>query len=146
MPLRLPIPVVLLGRTTAVGKPVSQFLRPEYEVIHFITSDEAAYAELPRLLAGQDPQAANPNDIGTRNYTEPPRVLIFGRGYTPELVKEFQKACAESIKQPVAWVVGDPAKMPTAPPGPGYAEVVTNKVKGVLETWKEEGGSRDVAV
>ncbi len=28
---RIAIPVVLCGRTTAIGRPVSQFLRPEYE-------------------------------------------------------------------------------------------------------------------
>ncbi|OJJ02088.1 hypothetical protein ASPVEDRAFT_150790 [Aspergillus versicolor CBS 583.65] len=127
---RIAIPVILCGRTAAVGRPVSQLLRPDYEVIHFITSPEGAHADLPLLLAGRDPQSTAPNDIGTHNYTQPPRAVIFGRGFTPDFVQELKKAYADRSQEPVAWVAGDPAKVPTGIPGPGYAEVY----RGTSET------------
>ncbi|KAL2826411.1 hypothetical protein BDW59DRAFT_160935 [Aspergillus cavernicola] len=148
MPLRLPIPipVVLFGRSATVGKPVSELLRPEYEVIHFIVTPEEARAELPRLLAGRDPQSASPNDVGSHNYSQPPRVAIFGRGYNPDFVQELKKVCGDDVRQPVAWVVGEPSKAPTAPPPPGYGKLVADEVKGVLETWREEGGAEDAFI
>ncbi|KAJ5516543.1 hypothetical protein N7527_008103 [Penicillium freii] len=47
-----------------MGKSISQHVLPEYEVIHFILSYEAAEAELPHLLVGRDPQSRSPNEIG----------------------------------------------------------------------------------
>ncbi|KAL2864847.1 uncharacterized protein BJX67DRAFT_383475 [Aspergillus lucknowensis] len=146
MALRIPIPAVLCGRLTTVGKAVSQSLRPEFEVIHFINSPAAAHAELPRLFAGQHPQPAAPNDIGTANFAQPPRVVIFGRGYSPEFARELKSATADSVQMPVAWVAGEPSKAPSAPPAPGYTEKLAGEVKGVLATWMEEGGLQDAFI
>lgn len=72
--------------------------------------------------------------------------MIFGRGYTLEDVEAFRKATAGTNVEPVVWVTGDPAKKPdpnAPPPGPGYAKVAADAVKGVLEKWKEEGAVKD---
>ncbi|KAF7156376.1 hypothetical protein CNMCM6106_009643 [Aspergillus hiratsukae] len=134
-----PIPVVACGRTTAVGKPVSQFLLPEYEVIHFIQSLEAAEAELPHILAGREPQCQDPNDVGTHDYSQPPRAIIFGRGFAPEQVEELFKKFKGSAKEPVAWLRGDPKDVPVGGPGPGYAEKVVGDMKKVLDKWRDAG-------
>lgn len=167
-----PLPVVLCGRKTEIGKPVSGSLAPEFEgvfrlpssgsphaiygriptnpsnspVIHFIQTNEAALTELPRLLAGQDPQSSHDNGVGTHNYSRPARGVIFGRGYSLEEVEEFRKASAGCNMEPVVWVTGDPAKKPDSnapPPGPGYAQAAADGVKAVLAKWRDEGGVRD---
>ncbi|GIC88901.1 uncharacterized protein Aud_005303 [Aspergillus udagawae] len=135
-----PMPVVACGRKTAVGKTVSQHLLPEYEVIHFIQSYEAAEAELPHLLAGRDPQSQNPNDIGTHDYSRPPRAVIFGRGYEPQQVEELKKKMAGIAKEPVAWVRGNPADAPVGVPLPDYAQKVAVDMKRLLGKWRDAGG------
>ncbi|KAF7178943.1 hypothetical protein CNMCM7691_007767 [Aspergillus felis] len=134
-----PMPVVACGRRTAVGQSVSQHLLPEYEVIHFIQSDEAAEAELPHLLAGRDPQSQNPNDVGTHDYSRPPRAVIFGRGYEPQQVEELKKKFAGIAKEPVAWVRGNPADAPVGAVGPDYAQKVGLDMKRLLGKWRDAG-------
>ncbi|KAJ5105638.1 hypothetical protein NUU61_002985 [Penicillium alfredii] len=139
-------PVVLCGRSTHIGKPVSEALQPEYEVIHFIQSIEAAQTELPHLLAGRDPHSPHVDNVGTHNYGSPASAVIFGRGYNTTEVEQVRRACAGRAPGPVAWVAGDPAKQIGAsgpPPGPGYARVVAGEVKGVLGRWKREGSQRE---
>ncbi|KAL4737840.1 hypothetical protein BDV11DRAFT_190692 [Aspergillus similis] len=136
------IPVVLCGRRIEVGKPVSDLLRPEYEVIHFIASPKALHAELPLLLSGQDPEpvVTRPNEVGTHDYSRPPQAVIFGRGYTMEFVQQVKEAYQSRSPEPVAWVTGDPATAPSGPPPPAYAEATANTVKNVLAAWREQGG------
>jgi hypothetical protein len=114
-------------------------------VIHFIQSYEAAQSELTHVLAGRDPQSPNTNNVGTHNYSKPARVVILGRGFELAQVEEVRKMCAGSAKEPVAWIVGDPAKMPSGsgPPGPGYAEIAAREVKSVLAGWRDEGCVKD---
>ncbi|KAJ5303061.1 hypothetical protein N7476_009860 [Penicillium atrosanguineum] len=141
-----PLPVVLCGKTAAIGGGVSGFLQPDYEVVHFIQSNEAALKEIPELLAGRDPQSSDDNGVGTHDYSKPPRAVIFGRGFPLENIEQYYKACAGSNADPVAWIAGDPAKKPdpnAPPPGPGYAKFATDGVKAVLEKWKEEGATKD---
>lgn len=109
-------------------------------VIHFIQSFEAAKAELPVLLAGRDPQVSEANDVGTHNYSQPPRAVLVGRAFEEDQVEELRKACSGAARAPVAWLLGDPAKLPTGPPGPEYAVEVANDCKNVLTKWKEDGG------
>ena len=163
------IPVVLIGLSTAIGKPVSEAMLPEVEgkiqfefrpcrstktlanlpVIHFIQSVEAALAELPHLLAGRDPQSSNDNDVGSRDYSRPARAVILGRGYSPADVELMRGACEGVNKGPVAWVVGDPAKAPAPgapPPPPGYAKIAAGQTKDVVLGWIESGASEDEVI
>ncbi|KAI0599522.1 hypothetical protein F4775DRAFT_550237 [Biscogniauxia sp. FL1348] len=145
-----PIPIVLIGLRTEIGRPVSQGLLPEYEVIRFIQSLEAAQADLPYLLAGRAPPAPPTNDVGTHRYGRPARAVLFGRAFTPAQAAELRsKATGAGADLPVAWVVGDPAKKPSggsgsgSGPPPGYADVAARISKGVLDRWREEGGLKD---
>ncbi|KAF2009063.1 hypothetical protein BU24DRAFT_415415 [Aaosphaeria arxii CBS 175.79] len=137
-----PIPVVGCGKIPAMGKSISQHLRPEYEVTHFILSYEAAEAELPHLLAGRNPQSQTPNEIGTNNYSRPPRAVVFGRGYDPHQVEELKKKFASVAKEPVAWVRGNPGDLPVGAVGPDYAQLIVADMKKVLNKWRD-GGEKD---
>ncbi|KAL4967597.1 uncharacterized protein BDV14DRAFT_169616 [Aspergillus stella-maris] len=139
---RFPIPVVLCGRTLSIGRTVTESLKPEYEVIHFVTSIEAAQADLPLLLAGCNPQTTS-SEVGTRNYSQPPRGVIFGRGYSPDSVQELKKSCASRDRAPVAWLAGDQAKLATFSVGGGYAGDAAKSTKGVLDTWLASAASED---
>lgn len=105
-------------------------------------SYEAAEAELPHLLAGRDPQTQSPNDIGTHDYSRPPRAVVFGRGYNPQQVEELKKKCAGIAEKPVAWVRGNQADLPAGAAGPGYVPNITADMMKVLKTWRD-GGEKD---
>ncbi|KAL4949758.1 hypothetical protein BDW69DRAFT_188019 [Aspergillus filifer] len=139
---RFPIPVILCGRTHSIGKTVTDALKPEYEVIHFVTSLEAAQADLPLLLAGRNPQTTS-SEVGTRNYSQPPRGVIFGRGYSPDVIQELKNSCASFYREPVAWLAGDQAKLATFSVGGGYADEAAKSTKGVLDTWMKSAASED---
>ncbi|KAL4937434.1 hypothetical protein BDV06DRAFT_202927 [Aspergillus oleicola] len=139
---RFPIPVVVCGRTPSIGKTVADVLKPEYEVIHFVTSLEAAQADLPLLLAGRNPQSTS-SDVGTRNYSQPPRGVIFGRGFSPDSIQVLKNSCASRDREPVAWLAGDQAKLATFSWGRGYADEAAKSTKGVLDTWMKSAASED---
>lgn len=72
--------------------------------------------------------------------------MILGRFFTLPQVEELRKVCAGSYKDPIAWIVGEPAKAPggmTGPPGPGYAEQAATEVKIELRRWLSEGAGQD---
>ncbi|CAG7990290.1 unnamed protein product [Penicillium salamii] len=81
----MPLPIVICALDDQIGKPVSELLQPEFEVIHFIQSLKAAQSEIPHILAGRDPQSPS-NNIGTKNYTHQARAIIFGRAFDLELL------------------------------------------------------------
>ncbi|KAI1634637.1 hypothetical protein F4809DRAFT_617632 [Biscogniauxia mediterranea] len=151
-----PVPIVLIGLSTEMGRQVSQNLLPEYEVIRFIQSFPAAQADLPHLLAGREPPEPPTNDVGTHRYDgRPARAVLLGRAFTPDqaaalreesLSRSSNSAGAEK-HPPVAWVVGDPAKKPggggAAGPPPGYAGVVAGVAKEILGRWREGGAAED---
>lgn len=112
-------------------------------VIHFTLGYEAAAAEIKHVLAGQDPQTQNKNSVGTNDYSKPPRAVVLGRGLTPSDAEELRKTCAGINKEPVAWLVGDPAKAPTVPVGPEYGERVARESKNALDGWVKAGGIND---
>ncbi|KAI0019878.1 hypothetical protein F4780DRAFT_780002 [Xylariomycetidae sp. FL0641] len=146
-----PVPVVLVGLSTAIGGPVTEGLRPEYEVIRFIQSLPAAAADLPHLLAGAPPPTAPTNDVGTANYEAgaAPRAVIFGRAFAPADVEALRAQVRDAAKHPVAWVVGDPAKTPQtggAGPPPGYAQKGAQAVKDKIREWRERGAEEDELV
>ncbi|KAI1493669.1 hypothetical protein F5X96DRAFT_620832 [Biscogniauxia mediterranea] len=144
-----PVPIVVIGLRTEIGRPVSQNLLPEYEVIRFIQSFAAAQADLPHLLAGREPPEPPTNDVGTHRYDadRPPRAVLIGRAFTPDQAAALRESSSGSAKEPVAWVVGDPAKKPSGAtaggPPPGYADVVAAVAKEILGRWREEGAVED---
>lgn len=115
-------------------------------MIHFIQTNDAALAEIPHLLAGRDPQSPHDNGVGSGNYSQPARAVVFGRGFSLPDVEAFRAACEGVNQEPVVWVVGDPAKMPTPgapPPGEGYAKIAAQGTKDIILKWKEDGAGKD---
>ncbi|GLI76243.1 hypothetical protein PoHVEF18_004514 [Penicillium ochrochloron] len=140
-----PVPIILCGRRAEIGKVVSELLAPEFEGIHFITTNEAALADIPRLLKGEKPAAPDTSGVGTQNYSQIPRAVVFGRGYDVSEVEEFRKA-SDGYAHPVAWFAADPKNAPgpnDPPPGPAYAQAAASALKEKLLAWKDEGGVDD---
>ncbi|KAJ5646775.1 hypothetical protein N7490_003147 [Penicillium lividum] len=141
-----PLPVVVCGRSAAVGKPVAEALLPELEVVHFIQTNDAALAEIPHLLAGRDPKSPHDNGVGSGNYSQPARAVIFGRGYSESEVETFRAVCRGVNRDPVLWVVGDPSKRQPGPPPPGYAKIAAQNTKDVVMKWKEDGANKEEVI
>lgn len=114
-------------------------------VIHFLEEGtfEDAKSELTDVLVGRTPQSSNPNEVGTHDYSRPPRAIIFGRAFSLEQIQEVRDTHATTAKEPVAWIVGDPSKALNGPPGPGYAQTAAESVKSALASWKNGGGAKD---
>lgn len=145
----LPVPIVLCGAKVALGLESAKFMKPEFEgtvslstfllifgflltfeVIHFCASVETACAEIPRLLSNEPPQPAEDNEVGTHNYTAPPKAILVGRTYTDDKLQAVRDACKG--KAEVSWVVpGEPASK-NETPGPGHAVKVATNMKNVL--------------
>lgn len=114
--------------------------------IHFITTDEAALTDIPRLLKGEKPLFPDDSGVGTQNYSQVPRAVIFGRGYDLADIEKFRKASQGCNADPVVWFAGDPSRKPgpnDPPPGPGYAQLAAKTLKEKLMAWKEEGATQD---
>ena len=127
--------------TTATKGPQAH----SFLVIHFLEEGtfEEAKSELTDVLAGKAPQSAHPNEVGTHDYSRAPRAVIFGRAFSLEQIQEVRDTVTGTAKDPVAWLVGDPATPLTGPPGPGYAESAAESVKSALVGWTKEGGIKD---
>jgi hypothetical protein len=110
-------------------------------VIHFINSFEDARVNLPDLVAGHGPKSPSSNHIGTHDYSEPPRAVIFGRAFDPAHIKELNHLCRGMGSTPIAWIAGDPTTTFPAQPGPDYAEKEAENVKRALARWRDAGPS-----
>ncbi|KAI0546527.1 hypothetical protein F4679DRAFT_557106 [Xylaria curta] len=140
-----PIPVILCGKTMEVGETVTALIKPEIEVIQFIQSFEDAKANFASLLAGDGPTSKISNNLGSHDFTRPPRGIIFGRAFDPEDVKELNRLFRDATSQPVAWIAGHPAVRGPPVPTPGYAEKAADNVKRALQKWMNDGAdSRDI--
>ncbi|KAK7046366.1 hypothetical protein R3P38DRAFT_2873468, partial [Favolaschia claudopus] len=133
-----PIPILVTGVAVAVGSRVIQAVKPEYEVVHF-TLAPAATKEIPLLLKGQAPKDPS-SDLGSGNWDVFPKALVFGGGYTDEMIEAVQKAVAaetEGVKR-IPWLrVDSSIPHPTDPAE--YAPFVTKRLKATLKKLEEEG-------
>ncbi|KAK5713066.1 hypothetical protein LTR15_011427 [Elasticomyces elasticus] len=142
-----PVCAILCGKTFEVGEKVTSLLKPEIEVIHFINSCEDAKDNLGELLAGHGPtQSCKPNHIGSHDYNQLPRAVIFGRAFAEGEVNELNRLYRSTSSVPVAWVAGKPSVVPPSQPGPGYAEAGAENVKRAFERWREAGAKSDEIV
>ncbi|QKX54580.1 uncharacterized protein TRUGW13939_01667 [Talaromyces rugulosus] len=158
----MPIPVIIIGRTAAIGATVAKHLAPDYEVIRFIQSLRAAKTELPYILSKREPPNSTTTTatsskcaIGSNDYTRGARAVIFGRAFTLAQAEEVRRNTTNQLrvllesgnnktegKDAVTWMVGDPSLDLTQKPavGAGYAENAVREVKAVLkERIGEEG-------
>ncbi|KAJ5328034.1 hypothetical protein N7452_008424 [Penicillium brevicompactum] len=143
--MSLPLPIVVCALDDQIGKPVSELLLPEFEVVHFIQSLEAAQSEIPHILAGRNPQSAHPNNVGTKDYSRPVRAIIFGRAFELEDIEVLREKVAGTSSDPIVWIVGDPARKPPAGavPPPNYPQLVAGVARKLLGGWLEAGAAND---
>ncbi|KAI9712182.1 MAG: hypothetical protein M1828_001743 [Chrysothrix sp. TS-e1954] len=128
---RSSVPIILCGAKVALGQESANFMKPEYEVIHFCASVEAACAEIPRLLSSEDPLPEEANEVGTHNYKEVPKAILFGRTYTDDKLQAVRDACKG--KGVISWVVpGEPAAS-NETIVTGHATKVATNMKNVLD-------------
>ncbi|KAK1958528.1 hypothetical protein LY78DRAFT_707559 [Colletotrichum sublineola] len=139
------IPVALCGKAEQVGCIVIAGLRPEYEVIHFVTSPTSGAAILPALLASRPPPShPDASTIGSGNYAAAPRAVILGRAFDDAATAVLQEAVADARVQAsadvrtVPWLRQDSSK-PMPPIGPKYGEAIVARVRVALARLEEEG-------
>ncbi|KAK2027448.1 hypothetical protein LX32DRAFT_640926 [Colletotrichum zoysiae] len=140
------MPVVVCGKTEQVGRIVIASLKPEYDVIHFITSPTSGASILPALLESRTPPFhVETSTIGSGNYAAAPRAVILGAAFDDAAATVLQEAVADARARSsagvrtVPWLRNDPSK--PAPPrgGPGYGEAVVSRVREALVRLEDEG-------
>ncbi|KAI1259024.1 hypothetical protein F5Y18DRAFT_411337 [Xylariaceae sp. FL1019] len=137
------VPIALIGIHQEIGGPVSEGLKPKYEVVHFMQSMSAAKEDLPHLLQTQSPPNAHANDVGTGDYSRQIRAVVMGRGFSEEQGKELHAMFDSMATLPVLWVVGENSKKPPGldiPPG-DFAEKQSKFFGDILDEWWKRGAS-----
>jgi hypothetical protein len=115
-------------------------------VIQLITSFDYAKAEFGNLLSGQPPITPSSNTVGTHDYSQPLRAIIFGRGYSYDQVSELYELLRGKSGRPIAWIAGDPEfKLPAKLP-PDYAVIAAENTKSAFRRWEEAGGDKEEIV
>ena len=110
---------------------------PIVVVIHLILTPEAGKSEIPALLRGETPKSSTDiEDIGTKNYSKPPAVVILGAGYDDSQIAEMREACEG--KSSIPWLRPDISK-PAPPLGPAYGKALVDRIKVLLKELAEEG-------
>ncbi|KAA8652646.1 uncharacterized protein ATNIH1004_001551 [Aspergillus tanneri] len=135
------LPVLLCGRLERVGSLVIEELKPEYEVIHFITSVEDGTINLPLILSGNLPKWEG-SGLGSKIYSRAPKAVILGGGYDDEAIEKLRQAVAISQGTiQVPWLKADPKKT-EAGPTPGteaYCRSAAARIKETLEILEKTG-------
>ncbi|KAK1983564.1 hypothetical protein LZ30DRAFT_714075 [Colletotrichum cereale] len=138
-------PVALCGKTEQVGRSVIAGLRPEYDVIHFVTTPTSGAVILPALLTSRPPPShPDTSTIGSGNYAAAPRAVILGGALDDAATAVLQEAVAGARALPFAdvrtvpWLRQDPSK-PTPPLGPEYGEAMVARVREALARLEGEG-------
>ncbi|TKW52965.1 hypothetical protein CTA1_3924 [Colletotrichum tanaceti] len=139
------IPIVMCGKTEQIGLSVIAGLKPEYEVIHFVTTPASGAVIIPALLAsGAPPPHAETSTIGSGNYAAAPRAVILGGAFDDAAVAVLRKAVADAQEggsadvRRVPWLRQDPDK-PAPPLGPEYGKAMVARVKEALARLEAEG-------
>ncbi|WWC97745.1 hypothetical protein V866_004631 [Kwoniella sp. B9012] len=128
--------IILCGKTTSVGKAVTAGLKPEIEVVRFITSLEAARKEIPLILSNQHQNLPQPKPseeiIGTQNFKVIPDAVMLGGGYD---ASDAQILDGEN-KIPI--FLADRTK-PAPPLATGeYGKAILRRAKDSLLDWEKD--------
>ncbi|RWA05108.1 hypothetical protein EKO27_g9998 [Xylaria grammica] len=138
MSLASPVPIVLVGIHTEIGAPIAEALRPDWDVVRFIQTFEAAQNDLPYILRGEAPPTAPTNSVGSGDYSRPVRAILFGRGFTQQQAETLHGLYSGEATVPVLWGAGAAAKRgPSTEPPPGVEKIMVPILRGVLEDWKK---------
>ena len=106
------------------------------QVIHLVLSVEAGVSEIPRILRGESPSptaVADPDNLGTKNYSKKPVAVVAGAGYDDSNIAEMREACKGNN---VPWLRADMKKYQ---PGPGYGAALVVRLKTCMTEMVESG-------
>ncbi|KAI1827581.1 hypothetical protein F4861DRAFT_491866 [Xylaria intraflava] len=137
-----PIPIVLIGLHTEMARPISEGLKPDYEILRFIQTQEAAKQDLPHLLQGETPPNPPTNDIGTEHHDRPARAVLLGRGFTTEQAEALYGLFKDAGPEPVLWVARAGANPRPAGGLAGMEGVIISVFRSVLDEWRDQGADR----
>ncbi|WWC64226.1 uncharacterized protein I303_106835 [Kwoniella dejecticola CBS 10117] len=129
--------IILCGKTAAVGKEVIAGLKPEYEVVRFITSFEDARRDIPLLLSGNTKDLSKEEGTGSHDYTKIPDGVMLGQGYDKDDVADLEAVCKQQKVKKVPFFLGDRSK-PAPPYGPLYGPHIMKRAKEALEKWRND--------
>ncbi|KZM19779.1 uncharacterized protein EKO05_0004158 [Ascochyta rabiei] len=136
-------PVILCGKSEAIGAVVIENLKPEFEVIQFIQNVDAGKIQIPTLLRGEKPESSG-SSLGSKNYARAPVAIFLGAAFDDRDIQELRKAAESTTKVP--WLRPDTTK-PAPPPGPEYGKAMVARIKETvkgLEGRTELKGNGDV--
>ncbi|KAJ4409643.1 hypothetical protein N0V91_002564 [Didymella pomorum] len=122
-----PHPVILCGKTEAIGAVVIENLQPEFETIEFIQTVSGGRTLIPALLRGEKP-SSSPSTLGTKNYAKPPIAVILGAAFDDRGIAELREAANVQGAKDVPWLRPDTSKA-TPPPGPLYGKAMVERIK-----------------
>ncbi|OOG00548.1 hypothetical protein ASPCADRAFT_502844 [Aspergillus carbonarius ITEM 5010] len=92
-----PTPVILCGAMREVAALIRTLLLPEYNVVYAGHNLSAAEREVPLILAGSPPSASTLHtQVGSNDFTDPPRAVITGGGWNEERFQALYRACEEA--------------------------------------------------
>ncbi|KAK4617909.1 hypothetical protein CLAFUW4_12385 [Fulvia fulva] len=97
-----PTPIMLIGLTARFGNFVSRKLKPEYEVIHFVSDITLAKRELALVMSGASPTIPDTTGVSTGNFSRLPRHIIFGKGFQWPVLQEVRES-AGNEESGVCW-------------------------------------------
>ncbi|KAF4970339.1 hypothetical protein FSARC_2595 [Fusarium sarcochroum] len=136
-----PIPIILCGKTEAIGSRVIEALKPEIEVIHFIMPGESGKLIIPELLAGKTlSEHPERSAIGSGNYTQAPRAIVLGGAFDEtDIAVSKDAAKAVSGARGIPWVRQDTTQ--PAPPvtSPEYPKLMTKRTKEAVLKLDKDG-------
>ena len=147
-----PHPVILCGKTEAIGAVVIEKLKPELEgtiarrhmsrisflltsylVVQFIQSVETGKQQIPALLRGEDPGSSG-STRGSQNYEKTPVAVLLGAAFDNQGIQELRDA-ARGTKD-VPWLRPDTTK-PMPPLGPEYGKAIVERIKETVKGLEE---------
>lgn len=130
------VPVILIGATTAIGRRVTELLRPEFSVVRFIQTLDSAKSDIPQILSSRPLSPSVKDDVGTLNFSRPIQAVLVGGAFSEDQVNEVRGLCGQGVP----WLIRGPdAETRLPPPGPGYAEAAVGSIKKVMKGLRESG-------
>lgn len=108
-------------------------------MIHF-TLRSSTNDEIPRLLKGDVPSSPA-STLGTGNWANPPRAILFGGAFTAENVRELKALVDGGDGRKIPWVAVDGSKPRPQLAGneKGYMAAISARFKQGLGELKAEG-------
>ncbi|KAK9775321.1 hypothetical protein SCAR479_07997 [Seiridium cardinale] len=134
--VKMGAPVILCGKTEAIGTSVIADLKPEYEVIHFILTPAGGAAQIPAILKGEQ-SVPTDSELGSKDYSRSPICVILGGGYDDASIELMMAAAKDQGARSVPWLRPDLSK-PAPPLGPEYGKALVQRIKELIPQLERE--------